>query len=67
MQSYPACNELRGIATLHMDATLSNCFYHPSEKRVYSKRKEFAPKDNKAFPLRKDSFSEGTRGANSFL
>ena len=38
-----------------------NLFYPPSEKGVYSERKEFAPKRSKFFPFRVDPFSEGIK------
>ena len=31
----------------------------PSEKGIYSERKEFAPKGSKFFPFRVDTFAEG--------
>ena len=49
---------LRGIDTLSREATLKEWFCLPSEKGVYSKRKEFAPFGSKFFPFRADCFSE---------
>ena len=43
---------------------LITCTQAPSEKGVYSKRKEFAPKGSKFFPFRVDPFSE--RRENNF-
>ena len=34
-------------------------YQDPSEKGVYSKRKESAPKGSRFFPLREEHFSEG--------
>ena len=39
---------------------LSKWFWFPSEKRVYSKRKEFASLESKFFPFKAETFSEGT-------
>ena len=33
----------------------------PSQKEVYSKRKEFAPRGSKFFPFRVDPFEDGDR------
>ena len=57
--SYSYSN-LRGLCAHSGEATLSSCFCHPSEKRVYSKRKEFAPWGSKFFPFRVDPFLEVT-------
>ena len=42
------------------ETTLSKRLLPLSEKRVYSKRKEFAPLGSKFFPFREGPFSEGT-------
>ena len=50
----------RRTDTLSREITFSKLFLLISEKGVYSKRKEFAPKGSKVFPFRVDPFSEGT-------
>ena len=40
---------------------ISVLVHHPLLKTVNSKEKKFAPKVSKFFPLRKDSFSEGSK------
>ena len=50
--------ESRGADTLSRVITLSKLFLLPFEKRVYSKRKEFAPLGSKFFPFRVDLFQK---------
>ena len=48
--------------TLSGEITLSQLFCLPSD-RIYSKRKEFAPRVRKFFPFKVDPFLEGARNA----